>query len=332
MSSLRVTAGPLLNLARGRPVLAVFEVCLRCNSSCGYCNLPLNVGRYEMTREEVRRVFTDLYQDGLRFIFVQGGEPLLRRDLAEILEDLAEVGFSLTLITNGTKFTPALIARLASLPLNLSISLDTLDRERYRQIRGADQLPQVLEGIALLERFRGPKYLTCIVSELNRQAVLEVAHFARARGFIPVVGAYHWQIERYGKVDPSLQYERQAAKVVFQQVLDSGLVPRGYYRDYLRDNLTWLAGGSLESCDAGRYSIAIDASGNVAPCLALAHAGNLLQSSLDDILARFDRQAITNCSNRSSCNMLCSRVVGSVLRHPLSALLTPRSVQPQMTT
>ncbi len=317
---------PLLNLVRGRPVLAVFEVCLRCNSACGYCNLPLNVGRYEMTREEIRRVFTNLYRDGLRFVFVQGGEPLLRKDLPEILEDLAGLGIGLSLITNGTRFTPALVERLAALPLNLSVSLDTLDRERYGQIRGADQLPLVLEGVALLEKYPHPKYLTCIVSEANQDDVLDVVRFARARGFIPVVGAYHWGIERYGKVDPALQYDRQAAIRVFEQVLDSGLVPRGYFRDYLRDNVRWLSGGSLDRCDAGRWSIAIDASGNVAPCLALRHAGNLLESSLDEILARFDREAIERCSDQSTCNMMCSRVVGSTLRHPISALLTPTSV------
>jgi MoaA/NifB/PqqE/SkfB family radical SAM enzyme len=84
----------------------------------------------------------------------------------------------------------------------------------------------------------------------------------------------------------------------------------------------------LASCDAGRYSVAIDASGNVSPCLALPHAGNLLESSLGEILERLDREAITRCSERSSCNMLCSRVVGSILRQPVSAMMTPRSVEP----
>ncbi len=329
MSSLRSITRPLLNLAQGRPVLAVFEVCLRCNSACGYCNLPLNVGRYEMTREEIRRVFAGLYHDGLRFIFVQGGEPLLRRDLVEILEDLADLGFSLTLITNGTRFSTGLVARLAQLPLNISVSLDTLNRERYRQIRGADQLSQVLAGIDLLAEYAHPKYLTCIVSEVNRADVVDVVRFARARGFIPVVGAYHWAIERYGKVDASLQYDRRAVEQIFEQVIETGLVPRGYFRDYLRNNVRWLNGDSLDRCDAGRYSIAIDASGNVAPCLALKHVGNLLECSLEEVLARFDRDAIRRCSDRSSCNMLCSRVVGSTLRHPISALLTPTSVQPQ---
>jgi len=331
MSTLTSTIGrPILNLIRGRPVLAILEINLRCNSACGYCGLPLNEGRYEMTREEIRRVFTDLYRDGLRFVFVQGGEPLLRRDLPEILEDLHAIGFGLSLITNGSKFTPALVERLAKLPMNLSVSLDTLDRERYWRIRGADLLPDVLAGIELLNSFPHPKFLTCIVSEANRDEVRAVVRFARTRGFMPVVGAYHWNIERYGKVDLALQYERQAAASLFQELLQSRLVPRGYFRDYLRDNVRWLSGEGLEPCDAGRYSIAIDASGNVAPCLALNHAGNLLESSLDDILGRFDRGAIRACSDRSSCNMLCSRVIGSALRHPVSALMTPLSLKPQV--
>lgn len=68
----------LTNLVMRRPLPAVFQVNLRCNSSCGYCNLPLDAGHYEMSRKEIREVFAQLYHDGLRVVFVQGGEPLLR--------------------------------------------------------------------------------------------------------------------------------------------------------------------------------------------------------------------------------------------------------------
>ena len=319
---------PLTNALADRPLLAILEVCLRCNSACGYCDLPLNQGRYEMTRDEIRRVFRHLYQEGLRFVFVQGGEPLVRRDLPEILEDLASIGFHLTLITNGTKFTESLIDRLEPLKVNISISLDTLHRERYQRIRGRDQLPEVLNGIELLQNYPHPKYLTCIVSQQNRHDVLDVARFARAHGFIPVIGAYHWNIERYGKVDLTLQYERTVARKVFEQVVESDLVPSGYFRQYLHDNITWLSGKSLAPCDAGKYSIAIDASGNVAPCLALKPAGNLLAHSLPQILSRFDTNRIRACSDQSSCNMLCSRVIGSVLRHPIQAAITPTHLNP----
>jgi len=309
----------------GRPVLATFQVNLRCNSACGYCDLPLNVGRYEMTREEIQRVFSCLYRDGVRFVLVQGGEPLLRRDLPEILEDLSGIGFHLTLITNGTKVTVQLVDRLSRFPLAISVSLDTLNREQYRQIRGADQLEQVLEGIEFLKDFPHPKFLTCIVSEVNRAEAPAVVRFAREQGFLPVVGAYHWNVGTYGRPDELLMYDRSSAAAVFSGLLDDELIPPGYLRKFVEDNVSWLRGQKLEPCDAGRYSVAIDASGNVSPCLAFPSVGNLLELSLSDILARFNRQDIQACSDRSSCNRLDGRVIGSLLRHPITALHTPVS-------
>jgi len=324
-----VSIKPIANLFTGKPLLAILEVCLRCNSACGYCDLPLNKGRYEMSREEIQQMFTKLYAEGLRFVFVQGGEPLVRRDLLDILEDLHKIGFAITLITNGTRLSEKFIARLAKLPINISISLDTLNRERYNAIRGADQLPMVLAGLERLSDYPHPKYITCIVSEQNYTDVEEVAHFAKTEGFIPVIGAYHWGVGRYGREDPTLRYQRDSAADLFKNILESGVVPRGYFREYLKDNIKWLTGGSLSSCDAGRYSIAIDCSGNVAPCLALNHAGNLREKSLTEILNNFDQQEIKECSSASSCNMLCSRVVSSAMRKPLAALSTPKKITKQ---
>jgi MoaA/NifB/PqqE/SkfB family radical SAM enzyme len=317
--------GGLGNLLLRRPLLAVFQVNLRCNSACGYCNLPLNVGRYEMTRNEIRKVFADLYRDGLRFVFLQGGEPLLRRDLPEILEDLVWIGFQVTVITNGTRLTTDLVQQFDQRSVSLSISLDTLDRARYVQIRGVDQLPQVLVGLDMLRQYRSPKFLTCIVSEVNREDVNDVVRFARDRGFLPVVGAYHWDAGLYGKQDPTLMYERRQASLVFERLLEDDTLPPGYLRQYVRDNIAWLRGDRLKPCDAGRYSIAIDASGNVSPCLSLPEAGNLRDSSLDEIMSRFDRRSIQDCSDRSTCNRLDGRVIGSVLRHPIAAWRTPIS-------
>lgn len=317
--------GGLANLLLRRPLLAVFQVNLRCNSNCGYCNLPLNEGRYEMTRDEIRMVFRGLYQDGLRLVFMQGGEPLLRRDLPDILENLVQIGFLVTVITNRTRLTADLVRRFEALSVSLSVSLDTLDRTQYARIRGADQLPHVLAGLALLDRYRAPKFLICIVSELNRDGVGHVVRFARERGFLPVVGAYHWNAGSYGRPVPELMYERRQASLVFERLLAEDMLPPGYLRQYARDNVAWLRGERLAPCDAGRYSIAIDASGNVSPCLSLPDARNLLHSSLSEILSRFDRHNIQVCSSQSFCNRVDGRVIGSLLRHPIAALRTPVS-------
>jgi len=152
---------------------------------------------------------------------------------------------------------------------------------------------------------------------------MKIVRYAYDRSFIAVVGAYHWDVDRYGRSNLRLQYKNTDAIKVFEQVLQSELVPRGYFRNYLRDNIEWLSGNGLKRCDAGRYSIAIDSSGNVSPCLALKQVGNLRKLSLTNILNRFDKEKIRQCSDKSSCNMMCSRVISSTLRQPLDALLTP---------
>ncbi|HMS82713.1 MAG TPA: radical SAM protein [Nitrospira sp.] len=317
--------GGVRNLLLRRPLLAIFQVNLRCNSACGYCNLPLNEGRYELSQQEIRTIFSRLYRDGLRLVFLQGGEPLLRRDLLDILQHLDEIGFRITVITNGTKLTRQLVEQFEKLSVSLSISFDTLDRVKYKRIRGADQFEEVRAGLDLLRDYRHPKFLTCIVSELNRDEVPDVVGFALRRGFLPVVGAYHWDVGLYGKQDHRLMYERHQARLVFERLLEQKLLPPGYLRHYAKDNVDWLDERSLEPCDAGRYSIAIDASGNVSPCLSLPAVGNLLHSSLQDLLAQFDRQAVQACSDQSSCNRVDGRVIGSVLRHPIAAWRTPVS-------
>ena len=203
------------------------------------------------------------------------------------------------------------------------MSLDTLDRARYRQIRGADQLPQVLSGLDLLAQYPYPKFLTCIVSEVNREEVPAVVRFARARGFIPVVGAYHWNIGLYGKADAGLTYDRSAAAGVFELLLKEHLIPPGYFRKFVADSAGWLRGQRLEPCDAGRYSIAVDASGEVSACLAMSSVGNLREVPYREILSRFNRTQIQVCSDCSSCNRLDGRVVGTILRHPITSWRTP---------
>ena len=326
--TLAAAGKPLANLVRGRPVMAVFEICLRCNSRCGYCDLPLNEGRYEMSRDEIRRVFAGLYATGLRYVFVQGGEPTLRKDLPDVLDDLAAIGFGLCLVTNGTRLTDPLIARLAAAGVSVSVSLDTLDRGRYRHIRGADQLLRVLAGIERLAGYPHPKFLTCIVSDRNRADAVDVARFARAKGFAPVFGAYHWDRGLYGKSDDDLKYSNADAIAVFEDLLASDLIPGGYYRRYAEDTIRWLSGTRLGRCDAGRYSISIDSSGNVAGCLGHAAAGNLLDSDLPAILGAMDHDALRKCSDASTCNLMCGRAVGSALRHPQDLWRTPLTVAP----
>jgi hypothetical protein len=84
------------------------------------------------------------------------------------------------------------VQQVDDLSVSLSISLDTLDRNRYERIRSADQLHAVLGGLDLLQHYRRPKFLTCIVSEINRDEETEVGEATQNASDL---------IDRTGRID-----------------------------------------------------------------------------------------------------------------------------------
>jgi|TARA_B100001964_G_scaffold27965_1_gene28256 sulfatase maturation enzyme AslB (radical SAM superfamily) len=163
-----------------------------------------------------------------------------------------------------------------------------------------------LAELELLKDYPHAKHLTCIVTEKNHHDVKEVDEFARARGFIPVIGAYHWDVLAYGKADAELIYAWETAIAVFSDLLRSNTVPRGFFQEFFQDNLCRFEGKKLHPYDAGKYSIEIDASNNVSLCLTMPEIGNLQRQNLDEILGSFDRVAVKQCSDQSTCNILAA--------------------------
>jgi len=127
-----------------------------CNFRCVYC-APNGYAAPKispLTVEEIERVTRAAVALGVTKIRLTGGEPLLRRDIIEIVRAVATVEGvrDLALTTNG--FLLARLARdLADAGLNrVNISLDTLRRERFAQITGIDAFDEVWAGIRAAEQ------------------------------------------------------------------------------------------------------------------------------------------------------------------------------------
>lgn len=131
----------------------------RCNFRCSYC-MPKEVfnSQYEFLRraqllsfEEITRVARIFASLGVRKIRLTGGEPLLRKNLAVLIEHLAAIDSiqDISLTTNGVLLTAARARELKAAGLNrITISLDTLDAETFRAISNAEFGPDhVLRGI-----------------------------------------------------------------------------------------------------------------------------------------------------------------------------------------
>lgn len=127
----------------------------RCNLRCTYCmpaeGLDWTPSEELLTDDELMRVLTIAVQLlGIRAIRFTGGEPLLRRGLEDIIAATAALRPrpQISMTTNGIGLTKR-AERLASAGLDrINVSLDTLDRERFRTIARRDRLRDVLAGLA----------------------------------------------------------------------------------------------------------------------------------------------------------------------------------------
>src|SRR5208283_4866903 len=130
----------------------------RCNIRCFYCMPETGVEFVERREildfEEIERFARIAVGLGITKLRVTGGEPLVRRDLPVLIRRLAAIPGvrDLALTTNGVLLEPLARPLYEAGLRRLNVHLDTLDRERFRQIARRDDLPRVLAGIEAARR------------------------------------------------------------------------------------------------------------------------------------------------------------------------------------
>jgi cyclic pyranopterin phosphate synthase len=216
----------------GRPLRSLrLSVTDRCNLRCHYC-MPEDeyvwLPREDvLTFEEIGRLADLFHRAGVDRIRLTGGEPLLRRDLPELVARLAARSWlrDLALTTNGVLLA-GVAADLRRAGLHrVTVSLDTLRRDRFQKLTRADGLPQVLAGLEAVRRagFPRPKLDAVIARGANDDELEDLLEFARDLGaemrfieYMDVGGATAWRpgavvsraemlarlADRYGPITP----------------------------------------------------------------------------------------------------------------------------------
>ena len=163
----------------------------RCNLRCVYCmpheGMPWLPREQLLSYEEIARVARVALGLGVRGIRLTGGEPTVRSDLPVLVRLLRalEPGLDLSLTTNGIKLAAqAQELRAAGLD-RVNVSLDTLDRERFRRIARRDRLSETLAGLGAARRagFHPIKVNTVLLRGFNEDEIVPLARWAREQGF-----------------------------------------------------------------------------------------------------------------------------------------------------
>src|SRR5688572_18856406 len=181
----------------GRPLRDLrISVTDRCNFRCVYC-MPKEVfgNDYQflerkelLTFEEIERVARAFRSLGVEKIRLTGGEPLIRRNLEELIGMLSRIpGLDLTLTTNGSLLKRKAQALKAAGLQRITVSLDSLDEAAFRQMNDVDfPVAKVLEGIdAAAAAGLTPVKINMVVKRgTNEASVLPMARHFRGTGHV----------------------------------------------------------------------------------------------------------------------------------------------------
>ena len=132
------------------PVLCNYYLTYRCNATCGFCDIWERPSPY-VTLENFGQNVRDLKALGVKVIDFTGGEPLLHRQLDELLREAKNQGMITTVTTNGLLY-PKYAERLHGLIDMLHFSLDSPIREEHDQSRGVKCFDKVIESIEVARR------------------------------------------------------------------------------------------------------------------------------------------------------------------------------------
>jgi cyclic pyranopterin phosphate synthase len=197
-----IPATGLLSDTLGRPLRDLrISVTDRCNFRCSYCmpkevfdkNYPYLPHSALLTFEEITRVARQFVAHGVRKIRLTGGEPLLRKNIEVLVEQLAALKtvegepLDLTLTTNGSLLARKAKSLRAAGLQRVTVSLDGLDDAVFRRMNDVDfPVAEVLEGIAAAKAAGlGPIKINMVVKRgTNEHEILPMARHFKGSGMV----------------------------------------------------------------------------------------------------------------------------------------------------
>ena len=163
----------------------------RCNIRCFYC-MPATGVQFQpreeiLSFEEITRFTTVAAALGVTKLRITGGEPLLRRDLPELIRMLAAIpGIrEIALTTNGVQLAGQAQSLYDAGLRRINVHLDTLDRAKFQTITRRDEIQHVLDGIEAARQvgFSPLKINVVAVKGLIEPDIVPMARFGRENGY-----------------------------------------------------------------------------------------------------------------------------------------------------
>jgi MoaA/NifB/PqqE/SkfB family radical SAM enzyme len=290
---------------RKRPIHCIVQVSNRCNLSCGFCSFwERPAARHdEMTVADFEVISAKLAEAGSMIVSIEGGEPLLRADIADIVRAFARYHHPI-LFTNGWRVTPAVANALWRAGLTeVGVSLDYADPARHDAHRGEPgTFDAALRAVEILRDTapQGARQMV-MISVVMHDNVGQLEDLLRISQRLGV--NHQMTLLSTGGDGRHDRAQRLPAPGIGARLL---ALKKQYphfitFSGYLEAIDRFLDGDVRTPCWAGERFLNIDHMGQVSPCIEKLHlaAGNLRRDPWDQIAARLrsyeETKSCTNC-------------------------------------
>ena len=172
-----------------RPIISLrISITNRCNVNCIYCHHDgMLESSSEMTSDEIYEICRIAKKIGVEKIRLSGGEPLVRKDIVEIVQKVASLDFKDISITTNGIFLDKYAKDLKDAGLDrINVSLDTLNEETYKNIVGKNALQRVKDGIieSCSVGLYPVKINMVVMNNINNDEIMDMFEFTKEHGVI----------------------------------------------------------------------------------------------------------------------------------------------------
>lgn len=252
----------------------------RCNLRCIYCVpydfIPKLAHKEILSYEEILRIVRISVRLGISKVRITGGEPLVRKGVYDFLEQLTKIQglLDISLTTNGVLLKDN-INKIKSAGINrINISLDTLNRKKFRQITGYDFFNQIWEGIVLAKKmgFDPIKINVVPLKGVNDDELLDIAALSieypfhiRFIEYMPM-GTNNMEIDRHLLAPEIKKRINQLGKLIpIEKIINDGPAERFKFES-ARGEIGFIRPISRHFCNTCNR-LRLTASGQLRPCL-----------------------------------------------------------------
>uniref|UniRef100_A0A7V4E2U7 Radical SAM protein n=1 Tax=candidate division WOR-3 bacterium TaxID=2052148 RepID=A0A7V4E2U7_UNCW3 len=270
------------------PYLIDWAVTNKCNLNCLHCR---GMANEELNKENILKIAKEISALSPRWIIIEGGEPLLKKELLKIIEIIFESNIKTYLITNGMFFNENWAKIFKKFNINLMISVDGADKESYEKIRKGASFEKLKEAVTIANEYNILDSALITIGKHNKNQIAKLFQFIKEIGFKKITFLGLKPCKDYEKyLLDRKEYKELLFTIIENQkkteidvYVDEPFFKaflKEYKIEYFPNSQNGIIVPDTSACIFGEY-IFIDTNGDVKPCtFAPITIGNVKEKSL----------------------------------------------------